>query len=140
MKISILILFFLLFSCKSKIVESEGNVPISNVETLGEGNSNKENNRNPDLQTEIPPCISERIDEIKKGKVLNPPTIVTQYSLNGKRYFLIPSGCCDQYDYIIDENCKILCSKGVGIDGKFKNTCENDLNLATSKVIWRDLR
>jgi len=128
MKILMLIIFSLLFSCKSQIVESDAHIAI------------KEETETMEIKTQIPQCISERIEEIKNEKIRNPPTIVTEYKLNGKRYYLIPSGCCDQYDYIIDENCKIVCSKGVGIDGKFKNTCANELKYASSNVIWRDLR
>jgi hypothetical protein len=92
-----------------------------------------------EMLTELPLCIREKIEAIKKGKVRNPPTVAKELALDGKKYYLIPSGCCDQFDYIIDENCKIVCSQGYGISGKFNNGCDT-LKNATRTVIWRDKR
>ncbi|WP_052309029.1 DUF6970 domain-containing protein [Aequorivita sublithincola] len=121
-------------------MESDAANPIIEKVTATDAIFAEENKENVVIQTQIPQCISERIEEIKNGEKRNPPTIVTEYSVNEKKYYVIPPGCCDQYDYIIDENCKIVCSQGVGIDGKYKRTCGNILNYATTRVIWRDLR
>lgn len=125
-----LLLFFLLFiNCKSNANQSNADRPIAEKDTA----------HSTQIQTMIPQCVLEKIEKIKNGAVRNPPTVAKELVLNGKRYYLIPSGCCDQFDYIIDENCKTFCSQGYGKSGKFNNGCAS-LKGATKKVIWRDKR
>ncbi len=126
----LLFLFFvMLLNCKSNTSQSE---------IVGSYDAKKASH-NTAVQSKTPSCVLNKIQAIKNGQVRNPPTVAKEFTLSGKRYYLIPSGCCDQFDYIIDENCKTFCSQGYGISGKYNNGC-NALKNATQKIIWRDNR
>lgn len=135
----ILVSLFIILSCKGNLAQSQADSQVVTPEQTQGEQLALEAKRKQQIQNSLPECIKEKIQTLKNGQVRNPPTVAQELKLDGKRYYLIPSGCCDQYDYIIDENCKTFCSQGYGITGKFKNGCDT-LKNATRKVIWRDKR
>jgi hypothetical protein len=89
----------------------------------------------------IPSCIQQKIDEIKKQPKWNPPAEVYEYKYNGKRVFYFSSNCCDQYNTVYDESCNYVCAPSGGITGKGDAKCA-DFNSKAEKVrlVWKDER
>lgn len=136
---SFLILLLVLYSCKSNTNKVNADTSVNKIEIAQQEQLDTQLKIDPEIKKLIPQCIIDKITKIKNGPVKNPPTVAKVLLLDGKRYYLIPSGCCDQYDYIKDEKCKTFCSQGYGINGKFKNGCES-LKNAKQIVIWQDER
>ena len=96
-------------------------------------NSTKEQKNKSDL----PDCITKRIEEIKQKKVENPPIKIIEYTYNGKRTFLFGADCCDQYDILVDENCVTICAPTGGIDGGGDRKCPDfSANAKEVKLLW----
>jgi hypothetical protein len=101
--------------------------------TIAAEKCKKENN--------IPNCIQQKIDQIKKEPKWNPPAEVHEYSYNGKRVFYFSSNCCDQYNVVYDENCNVICAPSGGFTGKGDNKCADFNDKATEvRLIWKDER
>lgn len=71
----------------------------------------------PDLSVDVPACVERKIREIKKESVRNPPAQVWKWVADGQTYFYITADCCDQYNYLYDENCNEVCAPDGGING-----------------------
>ena len=86
-------------------------------------------------------CINNKIAKIKAQKKWNPPAQVDEYLYQGKRVYLFSSDCCDQYNYLYDENCKLICEPSGGITGQGDGNCANFSNEAQHiKLVWKDNR
>lgn len=89
----------------------------------------------------IPPCVQQKIDEIKKQPKWNPPASVEEYNYDGRRVFLFSSNCCDQYNQAFDESCNYVCAPSGGITGKGDRKCENFKEKAKLiRIVWKDER
>ena len=92
-----------------------------------------------DAPGNIPECIQEKINQIKKEPKWNPPAVVREYEYQGKRVFYFSSQCCDQYNVVYDEHCNYICAPTGGYTGKGDRKCEDFM--ATAKeigVFWKD--
>ena len=93
-----------------------------------------------DLPSDTPACISDVVAELEAEPVRNPPSSITEYVIDGDRYYYIPSYCCDAYSELLDDECETVCNPDGGFDGKGSGKCP-DLDAATStRVIWEDDR
>ena len=93
-----------------------------------------------DVPSESPACITDVVAELEAEPVRNPPSSITEYVIDGDRYYYIPSYCCDAYSLLLDDECETVCKPDGGFDGKGSGTCP-DLDAATStRVIWEDDR
>ncbi|MFI5186761.1 MAG: DUF6970 domain-containing protein [Chitinophagales bacterium] len=89
----------------------------------------------------IPACIQEKIDAIQQQPRFNPPATVYRYLYEDRYVYLFSSNCCDQYDYLYDKDCTIICAPGGGITGKGDGRCSNFSQMASDKtLIWKDTR
>jgi hypothetical protein len=89
----------------------------------------------------IPSCIQQKIEEIKKQPKWNPPAEVYEYRYNGMRVFYFTSNCCDQYNAVYDENCNYLCAPSGGITGKGDGKCNDFIEKAEKlRLVWKDNR
>ncbi len=89
----------------------------------------------------LPACVQERIEEIKKQPPWNPRAEVYEYEYNGSRVYYISSDCCDNYNTVIDNNCNYLCSPSGGITGKGDGKCPDFQSSAKMiRLIWKDER
>lgn len=93
-----------------------------------------------DLGIDVPKCIESKIKEIKKESVQNPPAQVWEWKVNGKTYYYITSGCCDQYNFLYDEKCNIVCAPDGGISGGGDGKCPESMKQANQILIWEDDR
>ncbi|MEI2823291.1 MAG: hypothetical protein V9F02_07665 [Chitinophagaceae bacterium] len=86
-------------------------------------------------------CINNKIAKIKAQKKWNPPAQVDEYLYQGKKVFLFSSDCCDQYHYLYDENCNVICAPSGGFTGHGDGKCANFFNEAQHiRLVWKDDR
>ena len=104
-------------------------------------NKNKAVVADPIPVNDIPSCIQQRIDSIKKLSRWNPPAQVNEYRYNSKRVFLFTSDCCDFYDPLYDSACNYIGAPHGGFSGKGDGKCPDfDQAAKHVKLVWKDER
>jgi hypothetical protein len=99
------------------------------------------NCRHENLDPSIPACIQGKIDELKAQPKTNPPFQVTRYIYAGTTVYYVPSPCCDQFNYVYDSNCRVVCAPDGGIAGTGDGACKDfRANAKFDKVVWTDER
>jgi len=93
-----------------------------------------------DLVNDVPTCIINKIEAIKNSEVSNPPTQVWKWETNGEIYYYITSDCCDQYNYLYNANCEIVCAPDGGFTGNGDGNCPTFSNEVIKTLIWKDNR
>jgi hypothetical protein len=89
----------------------------------------------------IPACIQDKIEAIQQQPVFNPPGTVYRYLYEDKYVYLFSSNCCDQYNYLYDKDCNIICAPSGGFTGRGDGRCSNFDQMASDKtLIWKDPR
>lgn len=89
----------------------------------------------------LPPCITEMISNFKNAAPSNPPRSVTEYEWEGRKVYYITSPCCDQFNYVYDEDCKVLGAPDGGITGKGDGKVPGfRQNAKEVKLVWKDDR
>ena len=89
----------------------------------------------------LPVCVQDKIEAIKQQPKYNPPATVYRYKYMNKYVYLFSSDCCDQYNYLYDENCNVICAPSGGLTGMGDNKCPNFKDIATEEtLIWKDDR
>ncbi len=90
---------------------------------------------------DIPACIEKKINKLKNKEVQNPPAEVWQWKTNENTYYYyFTSDCCDQFNYLYDADCKLICAPDGGLTGQGDGKCP-DFNGQTEKtIIWKDNR
>ncbi len=91
-------------------------------------------------QRVLPSCIDSKIEAIKKAPVQNPPTEIWKWQIDTVAYYYITSGCCDQYNYLYNENCEVVCAPDGGFTGKGDQKCPDFGDNIQKKLIWKDER
>ena len=92
-------------------------------------------------EQQLPSCIQQKIDQIRKEKTATPPAEVHAYSFRGQTVYLFGGGCCDQYAVLLDENCKYICAPSGGITGKGDRLCPGFADSTQHKgLVWKDDR
>ena len=93
------------------------------------------------MESSPPPCIQQRIEEIKAGPKWNPSAEINEYRYHDQSVFLISANCCDQYIMLYDGNCMPLCAPAGGFAGKGDGKCPDFYNKAIHiKLVWKDSR
>ncbi len=96
---------------------------------------NKEN------KNQVPSCIQNRIDAIKREAKWNPPAEVNEYLFNGKKVYLFTADCCDQFITLVDASCNTICAPSGGITGKGDGKCTDFYETAKHlRLVWKDQR
>jgi hypothetical protein len=95
---------------------------------------------NTTVNNNVPTCINVKIEEFKNGPVLNPPTEIWQWDVNGQTFYYITSTCCDQYNYLYNANCDIVCAPDGGIIGNGDGKCPEFSSEVTKTLLWKDNR
>lgn len=90
---------------------------------------------------DVPSCILEKIEQLKKDDPANPPASVWQYEYKGQTVYYIPPRCCDIPSQLLDSNCNLVCSPDGGLTGKGDGKCTDFFEKRTrAKLIWKDKR
>lgn len=89
----------------------------------------------------LPACISQRIEQNKNQPAWNPPASINEYVYNGQTVYLISAPCCDQFNTLVDKNCKTICAPSGGITGKGDGKCMDfEEKAKLVRVVWKDER
>jgi len=96
---------------------------------------------NKERPVRVPGCIQDKIEAIQQFPKYNPPATVRRYLYRNNYVYLFSSDCCDQFNYVYDKNCTIICAPSGGISGKGDGRCSNFFTVATEEtLIWQDTR
>lgn len=94
-----------------------------------------------DVPRGTPECIEQKINEIAKDGVWNPPAKVYSYQYHGKTVFFIPQRCCDFPSQLYDEGCNLICAPDGGFSGGGDSKCPDFFSTRTGELlIWEDDR
>ncbi len=89
----------------------------------------------------VPPCILDKIEAIEQQPKFNPPATVYRYRYEDKYVYLFSSDCCDQYNYLYDKDCNVICAPSGGYIGRGDGRCSNFKEMASDEtLIWKDTR
>ncbi|WP_456376110.1 DUF6970 domain-containing protein [Lutibacter sp.] len=92
------------------------------------------------LDVEAPTCIKNKIEKIINTKVTNPPAQVWKWEVDGTIYYYFTSNCCDQFNYLYNEQCEIVCAPDGGFTGDGDGNCPDFISEITKTLIWEDQR
>lgn len=92
------------------------------------------------LNIDAPNCIENEIKKIKIEEVRNPPAQVWKWEVDGLTYYYITSDCCDQYNYLYNNNCEIICAPDGGLIGSGDGNCPNFIEPIKKTLLWKDNR
>ncbi|MEJ7671720.1 MAG: hypothetical protein WKF59_03200 [Chitinophagaceae bacterium] len=70
-----------------------------------------------------PQGIQAKIADVKTQLKSNQSATLYKYNYKGQVVYLITSDCCDQYNYLYDENSNIICAPSGGITGLGDGRC-----------------
>ena len=94
----------------------------------------------PDLQTDVPNCIEKKIKKAMNASVQNPPMEVWKWTDNSNTYYYVTSGCCDQFNYLYDDKCNIVCAPDGGFSGGGDGNCPTLQGTVVKTLVWKDPR
>lgn len=93
-----------------------------------------------EVEKEVPACIKRKIRKIKREDVQNPPAKVWEWKVDGKIYYFISSGCCDQPNYLYNDNCDEVCAPDGGFSGAGDGNCPEFNGPVEQTLVWEDDR
>ena len=89
---------------------------------------------------DVPTCITSKIEALKNEPVQNPPAEVWKWETKDNIYYYVISPCCDQYNYLYNNSCEVICAPDGGFTGKGDQKCPAFGVNVTKTLIWKDLR
>jgi len=129
--ILIIIAFPVLIGEQCSKRKDKSKAPVNQVETTGSEQS----------KDSIPPCVTQKIEAIKKESKWNPTAQVDEYIYNDKHVYLFSSNCCDQFNILYDDSCNSICAPSGGITGHGDQKCNDFFKAARYvKLVWKDPR
>ncbi len=87
-----------------------------------------------------PQCISDKIENIKNQPVQNPPIEVYKWDVNDGVFYYFTAACCDQFSFVYDSNCKLICAPSGGLTGRGDGNCPEFGSDIKRTLIWKDER
>lgn len=85
----------------------------------------------------IPQCILNKIASFKKMEKYEQPQKVVEYLYMEKKVYYIIMPCCDFFNEVYDDKCKLLGSPDGGITGKGDGKLPGFFKKATNeKTVW----
>lgn len=88
----------------------------------------------------LPQCIEAKIEILKNKPVQNPPAQVWKWQNDSKTFYYVTSDCCDQYNYLFNDSCEIICAPDGGFTGKGDQKCPEFDSNPQKTLIWKDER
>jgi hypothetical protein len=86
----------------------------------------------------IPACIRAKIDSFKVAPQHEQPQRVTQYEYRGKKVYYVTMHCCDFFNELYDEQCKLLGHPDGGFTGKGDGKLPDfNKEKTKEKIIWQ---
>jgi hypothetical protein len=85
----------------------------------------------------IPACIRTKINSYKKAEAGDKPQRVVEYQYKGKKVYYIVMHCCDFYNEVYDDQCKLLGAPDGGFTGRGDGKLPGFFAEASKqKLIW----
>ena len=85
----------------------------------------------------LPTCIKNKIDSFKVKQVHERPQKVVEYQYKGKRVYYIVMPCCDFFNEVYDDKCKLLGSPDGGFTGRGDGKLPDFFKeVSKEKIIW----
>jgi hypothetical protein len=83
----------------------------------------------------VPACVEK---ELTKKDSIRKPAEVWRWDVDDKTYYYFRSECCDQYNYLFNDNCEMVCAPDGGFSGKGDGTCPQFEGQIEKTLIWKD--
>ena len=84
------------------------------------------------------PCLQKIIDEENKRTPPDGPLQITEYLYNDKTYYLFTAPCCDQFNTLYDDSCRMICAPTGGFTGRGDGKCPDFSKTAKLvKVVYK---
>lgn len=93
-----------------------------------------------DAEVDDTRCILGLIQQVASEPVRNPPVEVWQWDVDGQTYYYITSDCCDQFNYLYDIDCNIVCAPDGGIMGEGDGNCPEFTGEIVKTLLFEDTR
>jgi len=112
-------------------------LPFLSASECGKKKNNKTADNTETVKDSIPVCVRKMIDAANKETPPDAPEKIDEYVYNGKTVYLFMAQCCDQFNVLYDDSCKMICSPSGGITGRGDRKCEDfSKNAKHIKQIW----
>ena len=86
---------------------------------------------------ELPTCMKLKIDSFKTAQKHEQPQKVVEYQYKGKKVYYVVMPCCDFFNEVYDDKCKLLGSPDGGFTGKGDGKLPDFFKEAKNeKLIW----
>ena len=90
-------------------------------------------------KSKLPDCISDFIKKSSKNAPADLPVQNDEYSYKGKKVYLYTAPCCDQFNVLYDDKCKVICSASGGITGRGDGKCPDFSKEGKFvKTVWKN--
>ena len=77
--------------------------------------------------------VREQIAAYEMPTTQNSSRVTRRVTSEGKRAYLIPSPCCDRFDYLYDSKGAILCAPSGGFAGRGDGSCPEVLGTTSAE-------
>lgn len=85
----------------------------------------------------IPPCLSAKIDSMAAEYPNGAPQAIARYQYHGQTVYYMTAPCCDKFNIVFDNDCKILGYPDGGYTGRGDGKMPDFKKEATDKkVMW----
>lgn len=88
----------------------------------------------------FPPCVRAKVDSIILRPVNFKPAELWLWKINGVNYYLLTSECCDEYNYLYDEDCAVYCAPTGGDNDQGNGSCQLQGKKIRKTLLWKDTR
>ena len=90
-----------------------------------------------DLPITVPNCVERDIRRFERqDRGYENAISVSQWQVDGKIYYYYQSDCCDQFNYLYDEECNLICAPDGGFIGDGDGNCPEFVGDITSVLVW----
>lgn len=93
-----------------------------------------------ELNEDVPNCVRKEIRKILNEPVQNPGAKVWKWEDDANTYYYITSGCCDQFNYLYDDKCNVVCAPDGGFTGTGDGNCPVFQGNIQQTLVWEDTR
>lgn len=88
----------------------------------------------------LPECFMEKIIEIRQGHLWNPPAEIWKWQWADQTGYYLTADCCDQFNLLYDDKCRIICAPDGGWAGGGDGHCPAFEPSLSRTLLWRDSR
>lgn len=85
----------------------------------------------------LPTCIKNKIDSFKVAQKHQQPQKIVEYLYKGKKVYYVVMPCCDFFNEVYDDKCKLLGSPDGGFTGKGDGKLPDFFKeVSKEKILW----